>query len=109
MKKEAVYRDRCKRIADRNGYAMGMKELGHRANYRKHHKTIPIGFHIHHIDHVKTNNDINNLIAISPNLHSFVHAHHVKTGVKLTRSQIEGTYSNWKVRTAKEAFNRMKI
>jgi len=45
----------------------------HRAVYRRFYGPIPKGYHVHHIDADKGNNDPKNLIALKPKLHGLVH------------------------------------
>ncbi len=40
---------------------------------RTHNRKIPKGFHIHHLDGDKTNNDIKNLVCVSPREHFEIH------------------------------------
>lgn len=47
--------------------------LLHRLIYEKHYGPIPEGFVIHHIDGVKTNNEINNLVMLSNSEHHSLH------------------------------------
>lgn len=46
--------------------------------YRKiwekmNNKKIPIGYHIHHLDGDKTNNNVKNLVCVSPKEHFEIH------------------------------------
>ena len=45
----------------------------HRAIWKSYNGEIPKGYHIHHKDHNKENNDISNLELISPSAHSIHH------------------------------------
>jgi len=45
----------------------------HQYIYEKYNGPVPKGLVIHHKDHNKTNNDINNLIVITPTEHSHIH------------------------------------
>lgn len=47
--------------------------MNYRSIYKKHKGEIPEGWHIHHIDSDRTNNDITNLIAMSPFNHWIQH------------------------------------
>lgn len=59
----------------------------HRLVYRKHFGSIPKGWHVHHIDGVRENNDPENLIAIPEKLHSDIH----RKGKPLpSRKEIDG-------------------
>lgn len=49
------------------------KNNPYRKIYEEHHGIIPDGFHIHHLDGNPSNNDISNLIAISPEEHAILH------------------------------------
>lgn len=49
------------------------RERMHRAVWRYHYGEIPKGFHIHHIDGDKSNNDISNLALLSPLAHAKLH------------------------------------
>lgn len=45
----------------------------HRKIWTSHHGSIPKGRHIHHIDGNKHNNNIDNLICVSPEMHYAIH------------------------------------
>lgn len=45
----------------------------HRYIWEKFHGEIPKGYHVHHIDKNKNNNDIENLILLSPKEHGSLH------------------------------------
>lgn len=45
----------------------------HIAVYLKHKKTYPMGWHIHHINQVKNDNRIINLIALPKIVHYYIH------------------------------------
>src|SRR5699024_7146979 len=56
-----------------NGYygkTVGKRCLLHRYKYEKEVGDIPSGWDIHHLDHNKTNNDIENLVAIPKSVHA---------------------------------------
>lgn len=60
-----------------NGYfgcTTGNRELLHRYKYKKEIRPILDGWDVHHIDHDKTNNDIDNLVAIPKNIHAWLFA-----------------------------------
>lgn len=59
----------------RNGYKMAAdgKGMEHHQVYKKAWGAYPKGWHIHHIDCNKTNNDPSNLIALPPELHALIH------------------------------------
>lgn len=56
-----------------NGYIYVNNIPLHRLAWEKHHGKVPKGYHIHHKDGNKTNNDINNLQLISASEHIKLH------------------------------------
>jgi hypothetical protein len=53
---------------------MARKHKYYRRLWEKiNNKTIPEGYHIHHLDNDKTNNDIRNLLCVSPEEHFEIH------------------------------------
>jgi hypothetical protein len=57
-----------------NGYKLDENNnLKHREVIRKHDGRIKRGYHVHHCDGIKTNNDISNLIQIPAKLHEQIH------------------------------------
>ncbi len=54
-------------------FTKGIKKL-HRVVWEYHNGSIPKGYHIHHIDGVKSNNDISNLELIDGKEHLSLHA-----------------------------------
>lgn len=59
----------------KSGYWQNTKtrERMHRYVYRFYYGDIPAGFHIHHIDMNKDNNDISNLCLLTPEAHNKIH------------------------------------
>lgn len=58
-----------------NGYygcTTGKRELLHRYKYEREVRPILDGWDVHHIDHDKTNNDIDNLVAIPKAIHTWL-------------------------------------
>jgi len=51
-------------------------EYLHRAVWKHHNGTIPDGYHIHHKDHDRSNNDISNLEMVEASEHAKHHAPH---------------------------------
>jgi hypothetical protein len=49
------------------------KNNPYRKIYEDHHGKAPDGYHIHHIDGNPLNNDVSNLIALSPEEHASIH------------------------------------
>ena len=49
------------------------KKNPYRKIYESYHGKIPRGYHVHHIDGDPTNNDIENLIAVTPEEHATIH------------------------------------
>jgi hypothetical protein len=67
-------KEKKKQRLTKKGYLLNeRKRYLHRDIYKRHHGSIPGGYHIHHIDLCKTNNDIGNLIAIPEGLHMILH------------------------------------
>lgn len=70
-----------------NGYfgcTTGNRELLHRYKYEKEVKPILEGWDIHHIDHDKTNNNIDNLVAIPKSVHTWLFSEGSNQYVKKT-------------------------
>lgn len=64
---------------DKNGYILTSSgKPFHRKVYFKNYGTIPVGWHVHHIDYVKTNNHPDNLIALPPNVHIYIHKNNIR-------------------------------
>lgn len=68
-------------LDEKSGYWQNTKtrERMHRYVWKHYYGDIPKGFHIHHLDGDKSNNDISNLAMVSPKAHANIH--------KETRSQ----------------------
>lgn len=60
----------------------------HRYMYFNAHPDTPRQWHIHHIDHVKYNNNLYNLIALPENIHHAVHEAATRKGRHLFRDEI---------------------
>lgn len=60
---------------EQTGYYLNstIRKRLHRYVWEFHKGEIPNGYHIHHVDHDKTNNDIENLKAISASEHTSLH------------------------------------
>lgn len=81
-------------------------KLEHREIYKAKWGTIPHGYVIHHIDCCKTNNNINNLIALTPTFHNYIHHLMRSQGIRFTRQDIESLF---KEREIKEIETQRKI
>ena len=79
---------RCK-IND-SGYVELSRALLHRVIWKHHHGKIRKGWVIHHINHVKTDNRLENLIAIPEALHGEIHTWYAQTDYKLPIEEILG-------------------
>jgi hypothetical protein len=68
----------------------------YREKYIKHHGEPPEGWHIHHIDGDRKNNDIDNLIAVPPSLHEWIHDKYGSGGqiIKTWEIAEDGTKQN---------------
>ncbi len=82
---------------NRNGYYQNKKgQLEHREFYKSRHGKIPPKWIVHHIDMVKTNNDIENLIALPERFHTKMHVKMRDCGVVYERSYIESLLKTYK-------------
>ncbi|WP_342045930.1 HNH endonuclease signature motif containing protein [Bacillus sp. OTU530] len=61
---------------DKTGYYLNSthRKRLHRYVWECHHGEIPKGYHIHHIDHDKSNNDISNLKLVESKAHVTMHS-----------------------------------
>ncbi len=59
----------------RNGYVVDFDTgaVAHLVVFEKAYGRAPKGWHVHHINHLKTSNDASNLIALPPLVHSWAH------------------------------------
>lgn len=64
-------------------------KVSHRRIYKEHHKKIPYGWIVHHIDMDKKNNAIENLIALPSHCHDQIHGQMRARNKLLTREQTE--------------------
>lgn len=78
--KSALYGDYRFRKDPKTGYYLsskktdvGKRERLHNYVYRKEKGDIPKGYHVHHIDQNKDNNDISNLTTLSKHEHEVLH------------------------------------
>jgi hypothetical protein len=67
-------------VQDTGHVELGNMSKHHKRNpyrkiYEEYHGNIPDGHHIHHIDGNPNNNDITNLIAVTPEEHAAIHPH----------------------------------
>lgn len=73
-------------------------ELEHRKLYKEHYGEIPKKYIIHHIDCIKTNNSIYNLIALPKRLHEIIHTKIKNQKRIIPREEIEILLNNYKTR-----------
>lgn len=71
-----------------SGVVSGRRVRLHRYVWEKYNGKIPKGYDIHHIDHNKDNNEINNLELISSRTHKKLH------GIEMTEEQREWYRNN---------------
>lgn len=71
-----------------SGVVNGKRVRLHRYVWEKYNGKIPKGYDIHHIDHNKDNNEINNLEIISSRTHKKIH------GIEMTEEQRERRRKN---------------
>lgn len=90
--------DKCKR----DGYIVTVEGgLEHRSVYTETHGAIPEGWVIHHIDHVKHNNDLDNLIALPERFHSYIHVQMQQEGRKWSRGETERALAAYQGRVSR--------
>lgn len=60
---------------DKTGYYLNstIRKRLHRYVWEYHNGEIPKGYHVHHADHDKSNNDISNLVLVNPSEHASYH------------------------------------
>lgn len=76
-------------LADKHGVV-----LEHRMIYFDHHGSIPPGFQIHHKNEIKTDNRIENLVAVSNSEHQLQH--------RIEGSEIKNQYGTFKVKPVEQ-------
>lgn len=74
--KRAIFNELIFTRDEKTGYFLNstVHQRLHRAVYEYYNGAIPSGFHVHHIDHNRGNNEPENLIAISRADHNRIHA-----------------------------------
>lgn len=95
-RKEAIFEGLKYYLRESQGYyyryaAKGENSILHRAVWIKHNGMPEKGTHIHHKDEDKSNNEIENLICITPKTHMMEHA---KTYTSERRQQIKDNLTN---------------
>lgn len=95
----AVYNGLKYRRDKHTGYYLNAKthKRLHVAVYENEVGAIPAGYHVHHIDHNKDNNEPGNLRAIAPEEHEIIH------GKELTAEQRAAKRANIRVNAAPAA------
>jgi hypothetical protein len=64
-------------------------DLEHRVLYKKYGGKIPKGWVVHHINEVKWDNRLENLIALPSNLHTALHCLQREQNIRFTKEQLE--------------------
>ena len=86
-----IYVDGIKFKLDNKGYYLGFRYGNrirlHRYIWEKHNGKIPKGYDIHHIDGNRLNNDISNLIMLTPSEHHKLHANNMTEEQKAVRDR----------------------
>ena len=74
--KRAIFGDLVYTRDDKTGYYLNstVHQRLHRAVYERCNGAIPKGYHIHHVDHNRGNNEPDNLIAVTGKDHKRIHA-----------------------------------
>ncbi len=70
----------------------GKRERLARVNYEKHYGPIPKRHHVHHRDHDKLNDSIDNLICLDPEMHALWHKHETK----LAKAELLEFVGDWR-------------
>lgn len=77
VRKEFIVIDGLKFTVNRDGYYECTtidRLMLHNYNWEKVNGKIPNGYELHHIDLVKTNNEIQNLLLVTPQEHTTIHS-----------------------------------
>ena len=82
-------------LAMAHGYVLEHRYVVHEAGI-----AVPPGYHVHHLNHDKTDNRLENLAVMSPSAHQ---RHHVAPG-----SVIKNQYGTWTVATPEEQKERIQ-
>jgi len=89
-------RDGSKAALDERGYLRRPNgTLVHREVYSKVHGPIPKQWVVHHVNFLKTDNRIANLIALPEEIHNRIHREMKKTGVKMGPREILSLVCDW--------------
>lgn len=89
---------RILRKKDKTEYIVVDGKYEHREVYKQYNGNIQAGWDVHHIDRDKTNNTIENLIALPHNLHFAVHQLDYRKRERNNKTQLEAllkTYLNF--------------
>ncbi len=113
------------KVTKSNGYVFIDGKREHRMVWKAKYGAIPFGWVVHHIDCVKDNNDINNLVALPTWRHDEVHAYMRKYGTVFTQEMLlkeyhelykkhkeyekELEYALARVKAVREDFNRIGV
>jgi len=82
------------KLLDSRGYEMLVDGRAvHRVNYEAAYGAPPAGWHVHHVDYNRFNNDASNLIALPPALHMSLHKEHPHPSH--TRDQLVRMVAPW--------------
>lgn len=82
---EIKVKPRIIRMEDGYLFDSESKEYVHERAYFKQHGILPLGWHVHHIDYNKRNNNLENLIGIPQEMHDWL----MRTKRKVKREKIE--------------------
>lgn len=90
-------RSQVLREAKASGYRVtAAGELEHRAVWQRHNGWLPKGWIVHHINEVKTDNRIENLIGMPSELHDSVHRIQRQYQVRFSKEQLTGIVAKWR-------------
>lgn len=90
--KKIIFNDLVYTRDDKTGYHLNstLRKRLHRSIWEHHNGEIPEGYHIHHVDGDKSNNDIENLQLLSASQHQYLHGKQIENIEKMRRIQVEG-------------------
>ncbi len=105
------------RRAKEKGYVIENGQVQHRLVWKHHFETIPAGWVVHHINEIKTDNNIDNLVALPNELHNKLHKIQWDKNNRFTKADLMEVYEsayltfkkiNSKIRDAKNLIKQLE-